>query len=91
MMADGDSDMDISAESTTEADKQPKEQGEHALLDPPIINTKGKIATGATTTHLRKQNKLLRNNILREHVDIPSVGHAYLYHLQDCVANDEDV
>ncbi len=24
-------------------------------------------------------------------VDIPLVGHAYLYHLQDCVANDEDV
>ena len=66
MMADGDSDMDISVESMTEADKQPKEQGEHALLDPPIINTTGKIATGATTTQLRKQNKLLRNNILRE-------------------------
>jgi hypothetical protein len=24
-------------------------------------------------------------------VDIPSVGHTYLYHLQDCAANDEDV
>ena len=24
-------------------------------------------------------------------VDIASVGHRYLYHLQDCVANDEDV
>ena len=27
MLADGDSDMDISVESTTEADKQPKEKG----------------------------------------------------------------
>jgi len=67
MLADSDSDMDISVESTTEAAKQPKEQGDHALclLDPPIINTTGKIATGATTTKLRKQNKLLRNDILR--------------------------
>ncbi len=31
------------------------------------------------------------DNVRMVDVDIPSVGHAYLYHLQDCVANDEDV
>ncbi len=36
----------------------------HILLRPPIIKTTGKIATGATTSKLRKQNKLHRMNCL---------------------------
>lgn len=63
---DGDSDMDISMESTNEAVPQDEESRGQTLLDPPIINTMGKIATGATTKQLRKQNKLLRNATLRE-------------------------
>ncbi len=53
-------------ESTNEAVPQDDESRGHTLLDPPIINTTGKIATGATTKQLRKQNKLLRNATLRE-------------------------
>ena len=63
---DGDSDMDISMKSTNEAVPQDEESWGQTLLDPPIINTTGKIATGATTKQLRKQNKLLRNATLRE-------------------------
>ncbi len=37
-----------------------------------------------------REDKLEEGPMLRV-VDIPLVGHAYLYHLQDCVANDEDV
>ena len=62
----GDSDMDNSVESTTAAVPQEEEGGGYTLLDPPIINTTGKIATRATTKQLRKQNKLLHNATLRE-------------------------
>ena len=66
MANDGNSDMDISMEGTTEAIPQATAPGGHALLHPPIINTTEKIATGATMKLLRKQNKLLRNDTLRE-------------------------
>ena len=64
--APGDSDMEISVESTPAADPQAMTIREHELLQPPVIKTTGKIATWATTKELRKQNKQLRNNILRE-------------------------
>ncbi len=40
------------------------EDAEHVLLCPPIIKTTGKIATGATTNKLQKQNKLHRMETL---------------------------
>ena len=66
MMSSGDSDMDISVESTPAAAIQPAQTKatDHILLQPPIINTTGAIATGATTTTLRKQNKTQRNETL---------------------------
>ena len=57
--------MDISVENTTAAGQQAPANGGQPLLHPPIINATGKIATGATTKQLRKQNKLTRNDILR--------------------------
>ena len=58
------SDMEISAESTTEAALQATATDEfdlgkgHVLLRPPITHSTGKIATGATTHLLRKQHKI---------------------------------
>ena len=68
LTVDSNSDMDISVEveSTTAAEKGTQKRGAHELLDPPIINATRKIATGATTKQLRKQNKHFRNENLRE-------------------------
>jgi hypothetical protein len=65
------SDMEISDDSTNgtapRATTGVKEVWEgRILLRPPIINATGKIATGATTKMLRKQNKLNRNAMLIE-------------------------
>jgi hypothetical protein len=66
------SDMDISNSSSDE-DYPPaptttttmtREQAAHKLLRPPIIQSAGVIATGATTTILCKQNKAHRNKKL---------------------------
>ncbi len=40
------------------------EHAEHVLLCPPIIKATGKIATGATTNKLQKQNKIHRMETL---------------------------
>ena len=68
LTVDSNSDMDISVEveSTTAAEQGTQKRGAHELLDPPIINETRKIATGATTKQLRKQNKHFRNETLRE-------------------------
>jgi hypothetical protein len=62
------SDMSISEEGSTETatNASPKGCQGHPkdLLLPPIIHATGKIATGATTPALRKQNKLQRNETL---------------------------
>jgi hypothetical protein len=64
------SDMDISSSDNSAAtgcvDARifETDKTEHTLLHPPIIETTGRIATGATTPALRKQNKAQRNNIL---------------------------
>jgi len=63
--ADGDSDTDTRLESNIHVGQQQPAQKGGGLLDPPIINTTGEIATGATTKLLQKQNKLLRNETLR--------------------------
>ena len=64
--APDDSDMEISVEGKPEAEPQNMTIQGHELLQPPVINTPGEIATGATTKVLRKQNKQLRNDILQE-------------------------
>ena len=64
--APNDSDMEISVEGKPKADPQNMTIWGHELLQPPVINATGEIATGATTKVLRKQNKQLRNNILQE-------------------------
>ena len=70
------SNMDISTDDSrdmAESDRQRSEQitgdnrgDNHILLRPPIIEATGKIATGATTPMLRKQNKIHRNKRLLE-------------------------
>ena len=65
------SDMEISVTdvSTDQAAQKESTIGmgdndEHILLRPPTIEATGKIATGATTPLLRKQNKIRRNEKL---------------------------
>lgn len=65
------SDMDISStESTRDPGEHKQDQinidntRDNNLLRPPIIHATGKIATGATTPQLRKQNKLHRQETL---------------------------
>ncbi len=66
----GGSNMDISnTKDSTEAvplTDQPDTdtRDNNSLLHPPIIKATGKIATGATTSQLRKQNKLHRQETL---------------------------
>ena len=64
------SDMDISSSDDSTAtvcvDERILETDDtkHTLLRPPIIETTGRIATGATTPALRKQNKAQRSTTL---------------------------
>ena len=61
---EGGSDMDISTEDSTDravplTDRTDMDTGGNSsLLHPPIIEATGKIATGATTPQLHKQNRL---------------------------------
>ncbi len=67
---EGSSDMDISTEDSTDWAVPLTDQtdtdtgGNNSLLHPPIIGATGKIATGATTLQLRKQNRLHRQETL---------------------------
>ena len=60
LTVDSNSDMDISVEveSTTAADRGTQKHGTHDLLDPPIINETGKIATGATTNNCASKTSI---------------------------------
>ena len=59
---------DMGAANQQRSDKITGDNGgdDHILLRPPIIEATGKLATGATTPMLRKQNKIHRNKKLSE-------------------------
>jgi hypothetical protein len=54
---DENSDMEISVEGTPKTVPQTQTIRGHSLLQPPIINTTGNIATGATTKTLQTRTK----------------------------------
>ena len=67
---EGGSDMDISTKDSTDravplTDRTDTDTGgNNSLLHPPIIKATGRIATGATTPQLGKQNRLHRQKML---------------------------
>ncbi len=63
-ISDSSGDKKHPPESTTRADFI-GEHAEHVLLRPPIIETTGKIATGATTNKVQTQHKIHRTETLQ--------------------------
>ena len=59
-------DMAVANQQKSDQIKGDNEGNNHILLRPPIIESTGKLATGAMTPMLQKQNKIHRSGRLSE-------------------------